>query len=54
MVIGGIIGTVRFHFDMWGNGVNGAVRMEETGERGRVQVTARAWHVHGTRMMARA
>ena len=53
-VTGGIIGKRRFQFDMWGNGVNGAVRMEETGERGRVQVTARARHVHGTRMMARA
>ena len=47
-VTGGIIGKRRFQFDMWGNGVNGAVRMEETGERGRVQVTARAPHVHGT------
>ena len=25
-VTGGIIGTRRFHFDMWGNGVNGATR----------------------------
>ena len=53
-VTGGIIGKRRFQFDMWGNGVNGAVRMEETGERGRVQVTARARHAHGTRMVARA
>ena len=37
MVIGGVIGTVRFHWDMWGNGVAGAVRLEELGQRGRVR-----------------
>ena len=36
---GGIIGTVRFHFDMWGGAVYGAVKMEETGEKGRVQIS---------------
>ena len=36
---GGIIGTVRFHFDMWGGAVVGAVKMEETGERGRVHIS---------------
>lgn len=39
-VTGGIIGTVRFHFDMWGGGVNGAVRMEESGERHRVHISS--------------
>ena len=39
MVIGGIIGTVRFHFDMWGNGVAGAVRLEELGAKGRVHLS---------------
>ena len=39
MVIGGIIGTVRFHFDMWGNGVIGAMRMEELGAKGRVHIS---------------
>ena len=38
-VMGGIIGTVRFHFDMWGNGVIGAMRMEEQGASGRVHVS---------------
>jgi class 3 adenylate cyclase len=36
---GGIIGTVRFHFDMWGGAVVGAVKMEETGEKGRVHIS---------------
>lgn len=39
VVTGGIIGTVRFHFDMWGSGVNGAVKMEEMGERFRVHIS---------------
>ena len=39
VVTGGIIGTVRFHFDMWGAGVNGAVKMEESGERFRVHIS---------------
>lgn len=48
IVTGGIIGTVRFHFDMWGAGVNGSVKMEESGERFRVHVSdstyALMWH----------
>ena len=35
LIMGGIIGTVRFHFDMWGNGVIGAMKMEEMGAKGR-------------------
>ena len=45
-VTGGIIGTLRFHFDMWGAGVNGAVRMEEAGERSRVHVSGVRTCVH--------
>ena len=36
---GGIIGTVRFHFDMWGAAVQGSVKMEEQGEKFRVHVS---------------
>ena len=36
---GGIIGTVRFHFDMWGGAVYGCVKMEEQGEKFRVHVS---------------
>ena len=39
MVIGGIIGTVRFHFDMWGNGVRGAMYLEEMGAAQRVHAS---------------
>ncbi|MFN7171820.1 MAG: adenylate/guanylate cyclase domain-containing protein [Fimbriimonadaceae bacterium] len=38
-VVAGVIGTVRYAFDLWGSTVNVAKRMEETGEVGRVQVS---------------
>ena len=37
--MGGIIGTVRFHFDMWGNGVIGAMKMEELGKKDKVHIS---------------
>ena len=39
-VVGGIIGTIRFHYDMWGPGVMGAGHMESHGEKGRVHMCA--------------
>ena len=39
LLMGGIIGTVKFHFDMWGNGIAGAMQMEEMGATGRVHVS---------------
>ncbi len=39
-VIAGIIGTRKFSYDLWGNTVNVASRMESQGEPGRIQVTA--------------
>lgn len=38
-VIGGVIGTTKFVFDIWGDPVNTAARMESHGEPGRIQVT---------------
>mmetsp|Transcript_11917 Transcript_11917/g.38288 ORF Transcript_11917/g.38288 Transcript_11917/m.38288 type:complete len:768 (+) Transcript_11917:85-2388(+) len=47
--IGGIIGTVRFHFDIWGRAVAGALRLEELGAAGRVHVSdATANHLYHT------
>lgn len=37
-VAGGVIGEQRFLFDLWGDPVNEAARMESTGEPGRVQL----------------
>ncbi|EOD21646.1 adenylate cyclase, partial [Emiliania huxleyi CCMP1516] len=44
--IGGIIGTVRFHFDLWGAAIAGAASLEEQGaaaKPGRVHVSQEAY-----------
>ena len=41
-VIAGVIGTSRFLYDMWGDTVNTASRMESSGVPGRTQVTEKA------------
>ena len=38
-VIAGVIGTHKFAYDLWGDAVNIASRMESQGEPGRIQVT---------------
>ncbi|MFB2976286.1 adenylate/guanylate cyclase domain-containing protein [Microseira sp. BLCC-F43] len=38
-VVGAVIGTQKFAYDVWGNAVNLASRMESQGEPGRIQVT---------------
>ena len=37
-VIGGVIGARKPHYDIWGNTVNVASRMETTGVLGKIQV----------------
>jgi adenylate cyclase len=37
-LVGGVIGKTKFHYDVWGDSVNTASRMESHGEPGRVQI----------------
>ena len=38
-LVAGVIGDSRFHYDLWGDTVNIASRMEAMSEPGRIQVT---------------
>lgn len=40
-VIAGVIGTKRIAYDIWGNSVNVAARMEQSGEIGRVNISGK-------------
>ena len=40
-VVAGVIGRKRFLYDLWGDAVNTASRMESHGTPGRIQITGR-------------
>jgi len=44
-VVAGIIGTTKLSYDLWGDVVNTASRMEATGQAGKIQVTDRAYEL---------
>lgn len=41
--VAAIVGTSRFHFDLWGDAVNVAARMESLGEPGRIHIAQGTW-----------
>lgn len=44
-VVAGVIGTRKFSYDLWGDTVNLASRMESQGEPGRIQITETTYHL---------
>ena len=38
-MVAGVIGTKKFHYDIWGDAVNTASRMESHGVPGKIQIT---------------
>jgi class 3 adenylate cyclase len=46
-VVAGVIGRKRFLYDLWGDAVNTASRMESAGTPGRIQVTRATYELLG-------
>jgi adenylate cyclase len=44
-VVAGVVGTRKFFYDVWGDAVNTASRMETTGETGKIQVAPETYEL---------
>jgi class 3 adenylate cyclase len=52
--IAGVVGDRKYQYDVWGDTVNLAARMEEAAEAGTICVTAETWGLLGGRVQGRA
>ena len=43
--LAGVVGTRKFAYDIWGDTVNTAARMEQSSEPGRINVSGHTWTV---------
>jgi class 3 adenylate cyclase len=43
--VAGVIGVTKFHYDLWGDAVNIASRMESHGTPGRIQIARATWEL---------
>jgi len=48
-VVAGVVGTRKFFYDVWGDAVNTASRMESTGEPGKIQIAPKTRELLGDR-----
>src|ERR1700749_1598075 len=44
-VVAGIVGVRKFGYDIWGDTVNTASRLESTGEVGKVNISGATWEI---------
>lgn len=47
--VGAVVGTSKFHYDLWGDPINIASRMESTGVPGKIQVSQPAYQALASR-----
>ncbi|MBI2738784.1 MAG: adenylate/guanylate cyclase domain-containing protein [Rhodospirillales bacterium] len=48
-VVAGVVGTRKFFYDVWGDAVNTAARMESSGEAGKIQIAPETHRLLGAR-----